>query len=192
MATPSRMKTLSVMQPWVEAMVLLGKPLENRERSDGKMPDLCRHRGPLLLHASKGVGTRDDFDSAVESIRGIVGESAREKIHEFAQLHVPIRGKHHGEGIWIPKPTMKRGGIVAVCEVVAHVTPDGLVWTAPSGGGTIRHLTNEEARWHNTGSFGLVLRNVRRVPQFYACAGTTWLFDTDPFLVGLKENGDPS
>lgn len=183
------MKTLSVIQPWVEAMVLLGKPLENRERSDGKMPDMCRHRGPLLLHASKGVGTRDDFDSAVEFMRRIGAPASAEKIHEFAQR---VHARGFGREIWTPKPTMKRGGIVAVCEVIAHVDPLGLVWSAPSGGGTIRNLTNEEARWHNPGSFGLLFRNVRRVPQFYACLGARQLFDTDPFLVGLKESGEPS
>lgn len=188
MATPSRMKTLSVMQPWVEAMVLLGKPLENRERSDGKMPDLCRHRGPLLLHASKRVGTREDFDSAVEWMRRIVDEKDREKIHTFAEVR---HARGFGREFWFPKDTMKLGGIVAVCDVVGHVDPMGRVWPKPSLMSTTV-LTREEAKWHNPGSYGLLLRNVRRVPQFYACLGARQLFDTDPFLVGLREDGQPS
>jgi ASCH domain len=40
------MKTLSIRQPWAEAIIRLGKDVENRSWS-------TRHRGPLLIHASK-------------------------------------------------------------------------------------------------------------------------------------------
>ncbi|MGB1016082.1 MAG: hypothetical protein ACPG4T_18250, partial [Nannocystaceae bacterium] len=36
-------------------MVHAGKCIENRSRKDGRLPDICSHRGPLLLHAAKGM-----------------------------------------------------------------------------------------------------------------------------------------
>ena len=42
------MKALSVKQPWAWAIIVGGKPLENR---DWRYPP--KYRGPLLIHASK-------------------------------------------------------------------------------------------------------------------------------------------
>lgn len=41
------MKALSLLQPWAEAVLFLGKNIENR-----KWP--TNHRGPLIVHCSKG------------------------------------------------------------------------------------------------------------------------------------------
>jgi hypothetical protein len=47
------MKAISLSRPWPYSFFHLGKGLENRSRKDGRIPDICRHRGPLLLHAAK-------------------------------------------------------------------------------------------------------------------------------------------
>lgn len=41
------MKALSLKQPWAEAILFLGKDIENRVWS-------THHRGPLVIHCSKG------------------------------------------------------------------------------------------------------------------------------------------
>ncbi len=50
------MKALSIHQPWAWAILHAGKTVENRGWS-------TRHRGPLLIHASK---TRKSYDSLAE------------------------------------------------------------------------------------------------------------------------------
>ena len=50
------MKALALTPPWHVAILRHGKRIENREWRG------CSYRGPILLHASKSVGTRADFD----------------------------------------------------------------------------------------------------------------------------------
>lgn len=45
-------RCLSLWQPWAYAILRLGKRLENRDRTDGRVP-LGGYVGPLLLHAAK-------------------------------------------------------------------------------------------------------------------------------------------
>ena len=51
------MKALSIRQPWAWAILHAGKTVENRSRP-------TRHRGPLLIHASKSRRTSDAWPSA--------------------------------------------------------------------------------------------------------------------------------
>lgn len=56
------MRALSIRQPWVFAILELGKDIENRKWS------FSAYRGPVLLHAAKGC-TRAEYDGA----RGFMG-----------------------------------------------------------------------------------------------------------------------
>jgi hypothetical protein len=53
------LRAISLTQPWGWSMLHAGKGIENRTRSDGRLPDICRHRGPVLLHAAKGMKKAD-------------------------------------------------------------------------------------------------------------------------------------
>lgn len=46
------MKALSIRQPWAWAIVNAGKRVENRTWE-------TRYRGPILIHAAKGVTKRE-------------------------------------------------------------------------------------------------------------------------------------
>ncbi len=48
------MKAISLSRPWDWCVVYGGKRIENREWG-GRMPPICHHRGPLLLHAAKSL-----------------------------------------------------------------------------------------------------------------------------------------
>lgn len=91
------MKALSLTQPWAWAMVHAGKQIENRSRSDGRMPDICRHRGPILLHAAKGM-TLADYNSAAAFMAelGIPCPPRIQRSHEDAIL---ARGVFVGRGM---------------------------------------------------------------------------------------------
>lgn len=78
------MKALSLTQPWAHMILHHGKRIENREWKG------CSYRGPILLHASKSVGTRADFDLTCEGLLDI--GLTREDLLVFAKEHIASRG----------------------------------------------------------------------------------------------------
>lgn len=102
-----QVNALSIRQPWAWLIVHGPKRYENRDWSE-RNP--CRRfRGPVLIHAAKGM-TRDEYEMA----RTIAWEQmvALPDFHE-----------------------LRRGGIIGMAEVVAwHDTPPrGNVWAFGSG-----------------------------------------------------------
>lgn len=171
------MRAISIQQPWAFAVCHLGKRIENRERWAG-----CYFRGPLLIHASKGVGTRSEFDDAVGTILEICKPSSEEGF--AAPFAHPRTGR--GSHVWEPSPHLKRGGIV------------GYAWLD----GTIaneEHWKNfaaenpdhaEQRRWW-FGGFALVLRDVQPI-DFIPWKGSLGLFDVpcEPvFSTGTRFQG---
>lgn len=59
---------LSVRQPWAWAIVHAGKRVENRSRA--AVRHMGGYRGPLAIHAAKGM-TRDEYESASAFMAGI-------------------------------------------------------------------------------------------------------------------------
>lgn len=178
------MKTISIRQPWAWAILNAGKRIENRERKDGRMPSLCSHRGPLLIHAAKGC-TAAEWGDARQWMR------ERRLVSEFG----PDSTGMYSDGC--PRlPSLRepeRGGIVGVCNVVGHVVPslDGrpLVHRG-AGRGEYDPQPVEDLRWHKAGSYGLVLADVRPLP-FAPWAGALGLFEVPediagPLLAGLQ------
>lgn len=92
------MKALSVRQPWAWLIVNGLKDIENRNWS-------TRYRGPVLIHASKGM-TRDEYEDATDPLWPSCG---------------PV--------IDLPAfEDLERGGIVGVVEVVDCVSESGSPW----------------------------------------------------------------
>lgn len=60
-----RMPALSIRQPWAWRILHEGKDIENRKWR-------CHYRGPLLIHAAKGVDSVDHVSPDMER-GGIVG-----------------------------------------------------------------------------------------------------------------------
>jgi hypothetical protein len=88
------MKALSLRQPWLWAVLELGKTIENRRWN-------TKYRGPILLHAAKGC-TAKECDDALEWMRarGLLGP------HEWS-------GLEH----------IERGGICGYAEIVDVLPP---------------------------------------------------------------------
>jgi hypothetical protein len=89
------MKALSIRQPWAWLIVNGHKDIENRSW-------LTHYRGPLLVHASKGM-TRDEYIFA-----GTIAHQSGVKIPPFEKL--------------------ERGGIVGRVDVVDCVDQDPSPW----------------------------------------------------------------
>lgn len=88
------MKAISIRQPWAWLIVAGHKDIENRT---WRTP----HRGPILIHAAKGMTKREYWDlwNCIELFSG-------------------------GEHIDLPKPEeLQRGGIVGIADLVDIVPP---------------------------------------------------------------------
>ena len=72
------MKAISIRQPWAWLILNARKDVESR---DWIYP--CRHRGPLLIHASKTC-TRREYESAVLFCRALDANTKTQA--EYAQV----------------------------------------------------------------------------------------------------------
>lgn len=174
------MKALSLTPPWHVAILRHGKRVENRDWRG------CSYRGPILLHASKGIGTLADFDETVEGILDIVspppgmGPGQYHAVaHEMAEVRIGGRGWHHAEGWWAPAPHLARGAIVGRCNVVDVIDP-GSVYPSrcyPSN-------PNESAKspWY-MGGFALILADVEAIDAPIPFKGALGFFEVPEGLL---------
>jgi hypothetical protein len=156
------MKAISIRTPW-SWWTLHGKRLENRDRSDGRMPDICRHRGPLLLHASKwwkADDVADDFELALANYRAAGGDRSALPRVSLNDLRAAT------------------GGIYAVTTAIAHLDPRRRCWLDAEGREEDPEIAADPGvrSWHFAGSWGLVFDEVRAVP-FSPWAGALGLFE---------------
>lgn len=188
------MKALSIRQPWAYAIVHLGKRIENRSRADGRMPALCRYRGPLLIHASANV-VGASFDEECEAFGATmtgIDFSAWRAFRDVYLYAVRADGRHR----WRARMALLRGGLIGRCNVVAHVEPTGATREDPhdpeSGAPNVGPL---DFRWSVPGSYGIILADVEPLP-FIRWKGALGLFDVPEEAVqrmlaarALGENG---
>lgn len=169
------MKCLSLTAPWSEIILNDGKRIENRDRWKG-----CSYRGPVLLHAAKGVGSRCDYDMFAESLFLGRDDAAPlftrdEVLTRFATFVPSAAGIRHEEGVgfYVPHLGLARAGIVGVANIVDTIANEAefLAWA----GGDEERL-NQRRWWF--GGFALILDDVRPLP-FQAYKGALGLFDVD-------------
>lgn len=107
------MKALSVRQPWPWCMEHLGKDIENRSW-------WTPYRGPLLIHAAKGM-TRADYEDCLATIHHI------SRAHPFP------------EGVTLPPfANLPRGGIVGQTTLVDCVAASKSPWFFGRNGFVLR------------------------------------------------------
>lgn len=102
------MKAISVRQPWAWAIIHAGKDIENRDWAS-------RYRGPLLIHAAKGM---------------TVGEYQAAAFHIWCvrqDLRVPLRGE------------LLRGGVIGVVDMVDCVSRSDSPWFGGRYGFVLRN-----------------------------------------------------
>lgn len=97
------MKAISIRQPWVWAILFAGKDIENRDWP-------TRYRGPILIHASKGM-TRYEYEACLATC------------HRISETH-PFP-----PGLAMPGfDELQRGGIVGQVEIVDCVSESPSPW----------------------------------------------------------------
>jgi hypothetical protein len=158
------MKAISLSRPWPWAFLHLGKRLENQRRKDGRVPAICRHRGPLYLHAAKS------WDC--EAVQWMID---RGLCHAVASRTLPVCP---------PRNDHPAGGIFARCCAVAHLfaLPDGRaadVFDEP--------YDALDMRWW-MGGHALVLVDLEPTP-FVECRGHLGLWNVPPHVLERLEGG---
>lgn len=97
------MKAISIRQPWAWAIIHAGKDIENRDWP-------TRFRGPVLIHASKGM-TRAEYEDGL------------------ASCHYVSRRRPFPSGLRMPDfNELQRGGIVGQAEIVDCVEESASPW----------------------------------------------------------------
>src|SRR5262245_12286518 len=103
------MKAISVRQPWAWAITFAGKDIENRNWP-------TRYRGPVLIHAAKGM-TRDEDEDCLHALRDI------SRVRPFPT------------GLALPAfEELDRGGIIGYAEITDCISRSGSPWFAGSYG----------------------------------------------------------
>jgi hypothetical protein len=164
-------RAISLTRPWPYTILHLGKRIENRSDKRG-MPPMCRHRGPLLLHAAQSwdsIGCRLSEGGLIHHDRllDVFNDDARN----------PALGIH---------PT----GIVGRCNVVGHVSRgrgcgacrgEGCRWCGHRGFAPAWHDVavpvdgGPDLRWW-FGSYALVLDDVVAFDEPIPCRGALGLW----------------
>lgn len=121
------LKAISIRQPWAWAIVHAGKNIENRDWP-------TRYRGPVCIHAAKGMG-KDEYAVAADFITRTLGRAPSQEWLD------------RWHGVCAAPYRLERGGIIGVVEIVDCTT------------GTIF----QKSPWF-FGRYGFVLRNARSVP----------------------------
>ncbi len=150
---------LSIRQPWAWAILFAGKRCENRTW-------FCRYRGPIYIHAAKGM-TRDEYESFAY----------------WWQWEFPGRRPLQTYPALPEYDAMQRGGIVGRAKIIdcirsQHALPFG--------------ITREKADryivpWWQ-GPVGIILAEVEPLP-FVACKGKLGLFELDDAILDGTADG---
>jgi hypothetical protein len=159
------MKCLSFTQPWLGAILHWQKRIENRQRWQG-----CSYRGPILLHAAKGIGSIDEFDDIIISLLHDMGVPIEYVQAELATFG-PRRG--HSVDVWSPHPKLARGGIVGRARIVGTVRSERDVAAYEAN---VKGAADQRKWWQ--GGFALVLEDVEPMP-FVPWSGALGLFEVD-------------
>lgn len=157
------MKALSLRQPWANAVLYLGKVIENRHWRTS-------FRGEFLIHAARGMMDAE-WSSAVDFCEDVLGVARCFEIEAaLGAGDAPTHQRHHGGIV----------GRARLVDVIPPWRPDGLL-TAETF--YPRELLDSGAwRWHMREQYGFVLADVRPTP-FLACRGMPGFFDVDDDLL---------
>lgn len=149
------MKALSLRQPWANAVLHLGKTIENRRWNTS-------FRGEFLIHAATGM-TDDEYDDAKSFCRDVLGGDAATAFKILEAFGEPP----------VTHP-LKRGFLVGIARLVRVIPPCS---SEPS-----LFYRPCEHPWHMPGQYGFVLEDVREIPAM-PFKGWPGFFDVPDLLV---------
>jgi len=150
---------LSIRAPWTWAILVAGKPIENRSQN-------FTYRGPIYLHASKGMTWVEYMEASLY-------------INQRSTIPCPGYDEFRGGRSTYTVP-VQQGGLVGKARIVDCIQPGRCVDPLSK-----QHLARsvwcvDPPRKHGgvwyTGDYGLVLENIETLPRFVPCSGKLGLW----------------
>lgn len=145
-------RILSFSQPWLWFVSEGLKLIENRKQR-------WSYRGPILLHASEGIGSLPKFNAACERIEDILGAES-DVWCRFRDERLMVR---LGRGPrWAPHD-LPRGGIIGRARIVGCIDAG---WTDAAAHDEVDRcgLPLDAARWWFRDQYGYMLADVEPLP----------------------------
>lgn len=175
-----KLTCLSGVQPFWIAIIKGWKPIENRYETSSAHQAMKRYRGWLYLHASAGVGSLDDFDSACDFIRGLIPPDAWEA---FRSEYLTVKVHRH-EQYLAPRANLPRGVFVGRCKVTGLIEPGGRPF-GDEGKRAVDRLVAKHGEqilgWHIQDQWGHILEDVEPTKTLRPAKGALglWTYDTE-------------
>lgn len=171
------MKVLSLQAPWSAAVVDLAPPWAKRVECRRWS---TRYRGPILIHASKGVGSAKKFDHETNRLLSILDsiDPSQERSTAFRDAYLSVSEDRQKIARWRPHSALTRGGLVGRAQIV-DVIPKHTGWIESLRIAQSHHV---DLRWWFEDQYGFVLEKVEVLP-FFACRGSLGLFDASAEMV---------
>jgi hypothetical protein len=157
------MKALSLRQPWVAAVLRLGKTIENRRW-------YTTYRGRFLIHAAKYMTALEHHDT-LEFCENVLGIA---RCFEIEQA--------------LDKATLQFGGFVGVATLVDVVPPRPEFCLLGVDTHYPARLAGTDAwRWHIREQYGFVLEDVKPFKTFIPWPGLPGFFDVPASIAAAAE-----
>lgn len=163
------MKAITLTQPWATLIAIGAKKIETRSWS-------TQYRGPLVIHAAKGLGPVGGTQGLMELCRT-----------------EPFRSVLIAAG-FLGTPALPLGAIVAVCRLAACVATEaeedgffGGPRSIETGVVRLWKLTDRERAFgdYSPGRYAWLLADVRALPEPIPCRGALGLWDVPPDVEAL-------
>lgn len=164
------LEAVSIRQPYGFAILRFGKGLENRGQKDDRVPVLCRHRGPILIHSSSWFQPGEVLDQARDCVdvaqrNGVAVDDLRPiTLQSLKDSTGGIIGRCHVVGAVKRCASMGPGSV----PTIDNPSP---IWTVSS----VFDLPIEQRRWF-CGPFAAVLALVEPFEEVIPCKGALGVF----------------
>lgn len=168
------MKALSLRQPWADAVLHLGKRIENR-----RWP--TAHRGWFWIHAAQGM-TVAEFELAAQFCEEVLDETLDRDDPKYTCSSVELVDKVLGRDAKDARTRLPFGGVVGrarLVDVIQPWQPGALFARAPSASDYPERV-RDVWRWHMADQYGFVLEDIQALPARVPCKGSLGFFDLPP------------
>lgn len=170
------MKAISLTQPYATLVAIGAKKIETRSWSTS-------FRGPLAIHAAKGLGPVGGEEGLLDLI---VTEPFKSALGDLIRVGELAKGSRWAKPHWITAERLPRGAIVAVCELVECVPSEKIMQAFgaygpedDSGGHIVWTLSDQEIAFGNyaPGRYAWLLADIRALPEPIPARGALSLWE---------------
>lgn len=165
------MRCLTLTQPYASLIAIGAKTIETRSWSTS-------YRGPLAIHAAKGLGPVGGEDGLMDLLKT---EPFKSALGDLIRTGDRANGSPWAKPDWITNARLPFGAIVAVCEL-KDCRPTagrrGEQGTGPKYADWVHDLTDQERAFgdYSPGRYAWLLSDIRALPEPIPARGAQGLW----------------